>query len=134
MAGVRNCKRCGKIYMYDGIHKMCNNCRIEIEKAFETIKKYLRENPNSDINVVSEETGVEKQQILEFIKDDRLVTEGLKIEAELKCRRCGKVIKNGRYCSSCKSRLTKGLSTGSNKNQQKAQEKRKRRSMYTKKD
>jgi ferredoxin len=119
--------------MYDGVHKICNNCRIEIEEAFEAVKKYLREHPNSDINTVSEATGVEKKQILEFIKDDRLIADGLSIEAEVKCQRCGKGIKSGKYCESCKSRLTKGLSTESDKTKQKNNRKTPR-NMYTKKD
>ncbi|MGM0438620.1 MAG: flagellar protein [Bacillota bacterium] len=99
--GIRNCKRCGKIFHYDGVHKICNNCRMKEEEDFEKVKEYLRENPKSSINTVSDETGVEKKTIIEFIKNDRLIAEDLEIDVTVKCQRCGKEIKHGKYCESC---------------------------------
>ncbi len=98
---IRNCKRCGKIFQYDGVHKICKSCRDQEEKEFEKVKEYLKENPNSSINLVSEETGVEKKTIIEFIKNDRLIAEDLEIDAKLKCQRCGTEIKHGKYCDKC---------------------------------
>ena len=101
MMGIRNCKRCGKIFQYDGVHKICNSCRTEEENDFEKVKEFLRENPKSSINKVSEETGVEKKVIIEFIKNDRLIAEDLEIDVTIKCQRCGTEIKHGKYCDSC---------------------------------
>lgn len=98
---IRNCKKCGKIYQYDGVHKICLECRRKEEKDFEKVKEFLRENPSSSINKVSEETGVEKKTIIEFIKNDRLIAEDIEIEETIRCQRCGREIKHGKYCEKC---------------------------------
>ncbi len=98
---IRNCKRCGKIYQYNGVHKICDNCRAQLEKDFEEVKEFLKENPNSSISEVSEETGVEKKTIIEFIKNNRLIAEDLEIDVKIQCQRCGTEIKHGKYCDKC---------------------------------
>ncbi len=75
------------------------------EEDFEKVKEYLKDNPRSSINTVSEETGVEKKIIIEFIKNDRLIAEDLEIDVTIKCQRCGKEIKHGKYCESCVSEM-----------------------------
>ena len=102
---IRNCKKCGKIYQYDGVHKICLECRRKEEEEFEKVKKFLRNNPNSSINTVSRETGVEKKTIIEFIKNDRLIAEDIEIDVTIRCQRCGKEIKHGKYCEDCISEL-----------------------------
>jgi uncharacterized metal-binding protein YceD (DUF177 family) len=59
----------------------------------------------SSINIVSEETGVEKKVIIEFIKNDRLIAEDLEIDVTIKCQRCGTEIKHGKYCDSCVTKM-----------------------------
>jgi flagellar operon protein (TIGR03826 family) len=98
---IRNCKKCGKIYQYDGTHKICMECRRKEEENFEKVKEYLRDNPKANINTVSEKTGVPKKEIIEFIKNDRLIAEDMEIDITIKCDRCGKEIKHGKYCDSC---------------------------------
>jgi len=98
---IRNCKRCGQIYHYDDIHKICPNCRKKEEEDFEKVKGYLNENPNSSINKVSKETGVAKKIIIEFIKNNRLIAEDLKIDVSIRCKRCGQEITHGKYCDQC---------------------------------
>ncbi len=102
---IRNCKKCGKIYQYDGVHKICLECRRKEEEDFEKVKEFLRDNPNSGINTVSQETGVEKKTIIEFIKNDRLIAEDIEIDVTIRCQRCGKEIKHGKYCENCISEL-----------------------------
>lgn len=127
---IRNCKRCGKIYQYDGVHKICNNCRIQSEKDFEKVRKYLKENPNSNINVVSEKTGVEKKIIIEFIKNDRLIAEDLEIDVTLKCQRCGTEIKHGKYCDKCISDMKDEIESVTKKKEKSNKRKRGKENMH----
>lgn len=127
---IRNCKRCGKIYQYDGVHKICNNCRIQLEKDFEKVKEFLKENPNSSINIVSEETGVEKKTIIEFIKNDRLIAEDLEIDVTLKCQRCGTEIKHGKYCDKCISDMKDEIESATKKKEKPNKRKNGRENMH----
>ena len=117
---LRNCEKCGQLFTYDGIHKLCPNCREEEEDKFKKVKDYLWENPNSTINKVSEETGVDREIIVKFVKEDRLASEGLEIETEeLKCERCGASISHGTLCDKCRKELINGFSSKSKKESKK---------------
>lgn len=127
---IRNCKRCGKIYQYDGVHKICKNCRAQLEKDFEKVKEFLKENPDSSISVVSEETGVKKKTIIEFIKNNRLIAEDLEIDAKIKCQRCGTEIKHGKYCDRCISDMKNEVESVTKKKEKKKKRKKGKENMH----
>ena len=127
---IRNCKRCGKIFQYDGVHKICKNCRVQEEQDFEKVKEFLKENPNSSINVVSEETGVEKKTIIEFIKNDRLIAEDLEIDVTIRCQRCGKEIKHGKYCDKCISDMKNEIESVTKKKEKPNKRKKGKENMH----
>lgn len=111
---VRNCKRCGKLYIYDG-YDICIDCRMEDEKDFKKVKEYLEENAKADIMKVSEDTGVDSRKIIEFLRQGRL-----ELSSEnnilLQCERCGTPIKTGRFCSKCALEMEKEFKkAGTNK-------------------
>ena len=128
---LRNCEKCGQLFTYDGIHKVCPNCREEEEDNFKKVKDYLWEHPNSSIEKVSEETGVEKDIIIKFVKEDRLASEGLDIKAEVKCERCGASISQGTLCNRCRKELIDGLSPKA-KDKSKKKKKSKKDDMFLK--
>lgn len=100
---LRNCRRCGRVYAYDGFD-LCRACRRIDEKDFEKVREYLDENPGADINEISEETKVSSKKIIKFLKEGRLE---IKDENNLLlyCEKCGKPIKSGRFCKKCTSKL-----------------------------
>lgn len=104
---VRNCSRCGKIYVYDNF-KICPKCRRDDEEDFEKIKEYIDENPDANISEVSEETEVDTQKIIKFLREGRLE---IKDEQNLLllCERCGKPIKTGRFCDKCALELQREM-------------------------
>lgn len=118
---VRNCKRCGKIYNYDGF-RLCPTCRREDEEDFIKVKEYLYDNPGANISEVEEATEVDSGKIIEFLRQDRLeiADEGNLL---LECERCGVSIKSGRFCDKCKYELGKELG-GSIKPKKKPENKR----------
>lgn len=99
-----NCKECGKLFASSG-KKICPDCRQSEEEKFELVKEYLWDNPNSSIQKVSDETGVEKELIIKFMRENRLAAEGLLIDYTLKCKRCGTEIEAGVFCSSCRNKM-----------------------------
>ena len=46
---VRNCKKCGKLFNYMSGMPICPACKDAAEKQFQSVKKFIRENPRADI-------------------------------------------------------------------------------------
>jgi len=105
-----NCRECGKIFASAG-KKICPDCSKSEEEKYELVKDYLWDNPNSRVKTVSDATGVEEKLIIKFIKNNRLQSEGLKIDHTLKCKICDKKIEAGVYCDSCRSKMINDLSS-----------------------
>lgn len=117
-----NCKKCGRLFSSAG-QKVCPDCHQSEEEKFELVKEYLWENPNSTVEKVSRETGVEKELIIKFMREDRLAAEGLLIDYTLKCKHCGAEIKTGIFCESCRNQM---INDFNQQNNSKAEEKKKR--------
>ncbi|HBE79157.1 MAG TPA: MerR family transcriptional regulator [Firmicutes bacterium] len=94
---IRNCKRCGNIYHYNGTG-VCNNCTEQEQKDFSVVRDYLFEHPNSPAAEINMATGIELKVISRFLKEGRLKMEG---EGLLSCEKCGETIKAGRFCEKC---------------------------------
>ena len=103
---VRNCPRCGKIYVYTG-QRLCPSCFEEEETLFRQVETYLREHPGANLEAVAEGTKIAKEIILDFIRRGRLVT--LKADGLLRCEICGRPIDQGRICDNCAGELKQGL-------------------------
>lgn len=131
---LKNCKKCGKLFSPNASEKVCPVCRNEEEEKFQKVKEYLWDNPNATVEEVHEATGVEEELIIKFVKEDRLIAEGIDIDMLLECERCGTQIKSGRFCESCKEELVSGLSGDKDKKKKdkKKDKKSKQQQMYTK--
>lgn len=105
---VKNCRKCGKIFNYIGGIPICPNCKEELEKKFEEVKEYVRNNPRSDIKTVSTECEVEMGQIQQWIREERLVFAD-DSPIGIPCEKCGAMIKSGRFCENCKNEMTRGF-------------------------
>lgn len=104
---IRNCKKCGKIYSYDGFN-LCHSCRQENEKDFDRVKEYIYEHPGANISEVHDATEVEVERIIEYLREGRLeIAEGGNLILE--CESCGKSITTGRYCDECAGNLHREL-------------------------
>ena len=114
---VKNCRKCGKIYAYDG-HKVCNACRREEEEDFQKVKGYIYDNPDSTVQEISSETGISVQRIMRYLREGRLQLRGDNHNMILDCEKCGKAISTGRYCDRCAENLKKEFeSVNSTKNE-----------------
>lgn len=107
---VTNCKTCGRLFNVLGSERICPNCKAQLEDKFQEVKKFLEENPNSSVEVVSKETEVSSKQIRQWVREERLVlSEG--VDMGIACEKCGKAINTGRFCPQCKSNLTNTLAS-----------------------
>lgn len=105
---IISCKNCGRLFNYVQGDRVCPACVKKMDEKFAEVKKYVRDNPKVDINVLSSEMDVSIRQIKRWIREERLCfTDESPIG--LNCENCGAVIKTGRYCRSCKDQMTTRL-------------------------
>lgn len=112
---LRNCPNCGKLYAKKSGHDVCPVCADSVEEDFKKVKDFLWDNPNATIEMVHSKTEVSRERIIKFIRDDRLIAEGLDLDFVVECERCGKLISHGRFCENCQDELVSGLSSGNKK-------------------
>ncbi|MGR6837105.1 TIGR03826 family flagellar region protein [Syntrophomonas erecta] len=102
MNNLRNCPQCGRLFAYQG-RNICSRCLDKEDEDYMIVRKYVRDHPGASVFEVSEETGVEEEKILQFLKDGRLQSKGF--TELLECERCGTRISSGRYCLKCRQEL-----------------------------
>ncbi len=122
---VRSCKMCGKLYNYiGGQTPICPTCQKLMDEKFSVVKQYIYDNPGASMQMVSEETEVPVKQIKIWVKEEKLsFSESSLIGVE--CEKCGALIRTGRFCNTCKSKLTDSLSNAIKKPEPVKQEEKK---------
>lgn len=105
---VRNCRNCGRLFNYLGGPNICPACREEVEKKFQEVKEYIRENPRSNIPEIAEANNVTTSQIKQWIREERLQFAD-DSPVGIECEICGTTIKTGKYCESCKNNTAAAL-------------------------
>lgn len=109
---LRNCPKCGKLFAYNGTNKLCPVCRDTEEEKYQKVKDYLWDHPHATIEQVHKDTGVERELIIKFVRDGRLISEGIDFDFMIECERCGTPIASGRFCESCQKELIDGFAGG----------------------
>ena len=74
------------------------------------MKEFLRQNPDSSISQTATENEVSVKQIKQWIREERLVISNGMAEG-IVCESCGKPIRTGRFCESCKKTMVQDLSS-----------------------
>ena len=107
---VKNCRQCKRLFNYIGGQRLCPECKEKLEEKFQEVKKYIEENKNATVSMVSEELGVSTQQITQWIREERLIfAEGSPVT--IGCESCGAPIRTGRFCEKCKSSMANQLNS-----------------------
>ena len=107
---IIQCTFCKKPFQTLG-RKICGECLEQIDKDFITVRDYIYENKHSDMDKVSEETGVSKQIILYLLKEGRLILDDESGGGGvLFCEVCKKPISSGRMCKDCKGKVSLTMS------------------------
>jgi hypothetical protein len=104
---IRNCKRCGKLYVYVG-GAICPYCLAKEEEQYRKVKHYIDNHPGCGIQETSDETGVPVDLVVEFVRQGLLVAENGP-ESQLVCVICKKPIVKGRICPKCEAALGMGI-------------------------
>ncbi len=106
---VKNCRICKRLFNYIGGQQICPQCREELEKKFQEVKKYLFDNRGANIKAVCENCDVEESMVRQWIREERLeFSSG--IDIGVTCETCGAPITTGRFCEKCKASMINSLS------------------------
>lgn len=103
MSSVRNCKRCGKVFVYVGI-PICRECLEKQEGQYKMVKQYLDEHPKAGVSEVSDGTQVPVEVVVEFLRQGLLVPQSGP-GGQLTCAICKKPILKGSLCPKCEVSL-----------------------------
>ncbi|WP_033827744.1 TIGR03826 family flagellar region protein [Bacillus andreraoultii] len=97
-----NCTNCGSIYVKNPIRDICDKCYKEEEQAFDKVNSFLKQRQNRTASMIQvvEETGVEEDLILKFIRKGRIRLVNFP-NLGYPCEKCGKPIQRGRLCDRC---------------------------------
>ena len=105
---VRNCRKCGKLFNYVAGQQICPACKEALEKTFQVVKDYIRENTSVSIREVARECEVDENQIRQWVREERLVFSEPSA-AGIVCESCGAPIATGRFCEKCKASTISSL-------------------------
>ena len=107
---IRNCRACGRMFSYiEGGSFLCPACQAELEDKFQVAKKYIRENAGASIQEVAEAADVSVKQIEKWIREERLAFAD-DSPVGIACEKCGRMIRSGRFCDSCKASMASNFS------------------------
>ncbi len=101
---VKTCKQCKRLFNYLAGPPICPGCKTKLEEKFMQVKEYVRDNPLAGITEVAEANEVAANQIRRWIREERL-SFSEQSGVGLDCESCGTIIKSGRLCETCKSKL-----------------------------
>jgi flagellar operon protein (TIGR03826 family) len=105
---VANCPKCGRVYVKNLMHDICQACVKEIDTQCETCIKYLRENRGISLAALSEATEVPQSLIIKFLREGRISVMGNR-SISYPCEVCGEGIREKNMCDSCRQKLKKDV-------------------------
>ncbi|MCD5325915.1 MULTISPECIES: TIGR03826 family flagellar region protein [Pontibacillus] len=109
MGELSNCPRCNALFVKN-VKDICPNCYKEEEAEFDKVYKFIRKQKNraATIDQVSEATGVDRDLIMKFVKEQRLRTSMFPNMA-YPCERCQSLITDGKICGECSEDIRSDL-------------------------
>jgi hypothetical protein len=122
---VKVCKNCRRLFKYIYGPELCADCaRImantstevpnaekknalkllvrEEEQKLDQVKNYVLNHPGATVVQIAEANGVSANQLLDWVREDRLEFSDDSESAWFECATCGIKIKSGRYCFKCR--------------------------------
>ena len=106
---VRNCKGCSRLFNYIGGQQLCPECIKALDIKFDQVRDYVYDHPRAGMQQVAEENDVSIAQIKRWIREERLAFSD-DAQVGLEWEGCGKMIRTGRFCETCKAKYINDFS------------------------
>jgi predicted amidophosphoribosyltransferase len=99
---IIQCQFCKKPFASVG-GRICPACNEQMDRDFITVRDYIYDHKESNIDEIAKETEVKKQVIIHLLKEGRLIIDSPDGEGAgiLICEMCKKPINTGRLCKDC---------------------------------
>lgn len=104
---VSNCPKCGNVFQKN-LRNLCQRCVVESEQRYGNIKEYLRRNRKATTDEVSDITGIDRKEIVTFIKEGKLILSDYPA-LTYPCESCGCGIRQHKLCTDCSTRLSRDI-------------------------
>jgi len=105
------CEKCGgQLKSVRSGEYRCQKCGATEYDDFGRIRLFLEEHGPASKEEIVIATGVEREIVVEYIKEQRL--EAAKTEANTNCVICGAKILSGTMCKDCAGKKQQGFATG----------------------
>ena len=98
----------GRIFNVLSDEQYCPNCQKKMDEKFDIVKRFVEDNPNVPVETVAKETDTSMKQINRSIREERL-SFSPDSSYGIPCENCGRMIRTGRFCDECKTKLTNTL-------------------------
>ncbi len=108
---LRPCSNCGKLFYSNTGAVRCSAC---VTTKFEEIKqltKFFTYKQDATIQEAKEKLNIDEKNIISYLREEKIELPPLS-EDGIECKRCGKIIKTGKYCNPCKAELINGFNAG----------------------
>jgi hypothetical protein len=126
---VRQCHTCGRLFGYRG-NLNCPECIKKHDDHFNTVRRYLLDNPRASLDDICEGCEVERGEVMAWVREGRLV---LSSGGGAVCEQCLTPISHGRFCKFCSEKMLDTLE-GAKKMMEAQNEQKARAGMHTNRD
>lgn len=106
---VANCPKCGTVFDKN-LRNLCPACSQQLDAVVKKLDDYMWKNQRATTQQLSDSTGVSMEQIIAFIKEDRLRAR-LYPNLTYPCEKCGAGIREARICYRCADELKQAFQT-----------------------
>lgn len=100
---LKNCVKCGKVFVPVGPERYCLECRRKLEAQEMEISKYVRDHPGISIETAAEAIDAPKRLVKRMAFQGKFSTTGKTFTHA--CLNCGRTITHGTYCADCLEKL-----------------------------
>ena len=76
MDTLKNCRKCGRLFMSVGNTLFCNCCQKEEEKIFRSLREYVFDHPGIDVQELAARFNMNISRILRYVKEGKLTVLG----------------------------------------------------------
>lgn len=101
---LKNCVKCGKIFVPVGPERYCADCRRKQEDQEREISRYVRDHPGVSIETAAEALDAPKRLVKRMAFQGKFSAGTGKAFAH-SCLNCGRTITQGTYCADCLEKL-----------------------------
>ena len=110
MNELTNCPNCQAVFVKNPFRDVCETCHKEEELIYKDVYQYIRKRENRTATMIQvvNATGVDQYLLMKFIKSGKLQIAS-NPNLGYGCEYCGTLIREGRFCDSCKEDLQADL-------------------------